>query len=112
MAGCTVSGSDWMPDPATCPEDVAAHMQREQACYHLAGEITGNPASGRDAEVQQTLEKLQCGPPLHCARKALLKKYAAQLPVYDTTTRMLRAIYESDYTNEMQLSESVTCLKY
>ena len=101
FAQCMINGSDLAVDPANCPDDLAQHIEWEDACSHLSGEISGNPNSQRDEEVYKSMNELHCGEPLYCARQALIKKYAAQKPVYDTTLRLLKEIHQNDYADQM-----------
>jgi len=42
------------------PKDVAAFIQRREACNHFAGEFNGD-RSARDREVTRTMRELRCG---------------------------------------------------
>lgn len=97
-----------------CPKDVEKLIDDESSCIHFAGEITGNPATGRDKEVYNQLEELGCETDgSYCNRQKILNKYKGDSTIYNKIVSSLKIIYgDTGYKETMEEMEKTKCQKY
>lgn len=72
---CVAAGEkDGLPILNHCPNEIVDFINRSINCQHFAGEISGDPTSGRDNEVYKAMAVNKCDQ-LRYDKKSIYAKY-------------------------------------